>query len=83
MTPALDGQIGPAKPFKGPFEGVEAHDLAGSQGFMVGDWASDHQATGLGSLEPFRGFLGRFRGFLGLFLGFLGLFLGFRVGFRA
>jgi hypothetical protein len=83
MTPALDGQIGPSQPFKGPFEVVEAHDLAGSQGFLVGDWTLDHQAAVLGYLEPFRGFLGLFRGFLGPFLGFLGLFLGFRVGFRA
>ena len=75
MTPALDGQIGPSKPFKGPVEGVEAHDLAGGQRFLVGDRTSNYQGTGGG----FLGFLEPFRGFLGLFLEFLGLFLGFRA----
>ena len=59
MTPALDGQVGPSQPFKGPVEGVEEHDFAGAQGFLVGDGTPNYQGT-----------RGGFLGFLGLFLGF-------------
>ena len=61
MTPALDGQIGPSQPFKGPFEGVEAHDLAGSQGFLVGDWTPNYQGTRGGVVGLFLGFRVGFR----------------------